>query len=168
MNDMPGISASTRDRVQQLAVELGYTPSRFAKGLVQGSQASLGLAIPDLTNPYFPSFASSVVEIATQRGWDVVVDDFGHGSGSGLDAVSRLSPQVDALVGYLGSSADDAQAMMGRRPVVVLDCRCQDRGSPGWCESPGGAVEGLGCSSPACSRVNVQRRKRAGRGPGIQ
>ncbi|MDQ0689041.1 sensor c-di-GMP phosphodiesterase-like protein [Arthrobacter sp. W4I7] len=25
-----------------------------------------------------------MVEVATQRGWNVVVDDFGHGSGSGL------------------------------------------------------------------------------------
>jgi DNA-binding LacI/PurR family transcriptional regulator len=121
MNDMPGISPATRERVQQLAAELGYTPSRFAKGLVQGARVSLGLAIPDLTNPYFPAFASSVVEVATQRGWNVVVDDFGHGSGSGLDAVNRLAPQVDALVGYLGACSSDAQAMMGRRPVVVLD-----------------------------------------------
>jgi DNA-binding LacI/PurR family transcriptional regulator len=121
MNDMPGISPATRERVQQLAAELGYTPSRFAKGLVQGARVSLGLAIPDLTNPYFPAFASSVVEAATQRGWNVVVDDFGHGSGSGLDAVTRLAPQVDALVGYLGDCSNEAQALMGRRPVVVLD-----------------------------------------------
>ena len=121
MNDMPGISTATRERVQRLASELGYSPSRFAKGLVQGARTSLGLAIPDLTNPYFPAFASSVVEEATQRGWNVVVDDFGHGSGRGLDAVTRLAPQVDALVGYLGADSGDAQAMMGRRPVVVLD-----------------------------------------------
>ncbi|WP_461188208.1 LacI family DNA-binding transcriptional regulator [Arthrobacter sp. Z4-13] len=121
MNDMSGISTATRERVQQLAEEMGYTPSRFAKGLVQGARVSLGLAIPDLTNPYFPAFASSVVEVATQRGWNVVVDDFGHGSGSGLDAVTRLAPQVDALVGYLGAGSGDAQALMGRRPVVVLD-----------------------------------------------
>lgn len=121
MNDMPGISAATRERVQALAIELGYSPSRFAKGLVQGARTSLGLAIPDLTNPYFPAFASSVVEAATQRGWNVVVDDFGHGSGSGLDAVARLAPQVDALIGYFGAVSHEAQSMMGRRPVVVLD-----------------------------------------------
>ncbi|ELT42648.1 LacI family DNA-binding transcriptional regulator [Arthrobacter nitrophenolicus] len=122
MNDMPGISAATRERVQKCAVELGYSPSRFAKGLVQGARTSVGLAIPDLTNPYFPAFASSVVEAATQRGWNVVVDDYGHGTGSGLDAVSRLAPQVDALIGYLGEHAAEAQSLMGSRPVVGLDC----------------------------------------------
>lgn len=121
MNDMTGISQATRERVQQLAAELGYTPSRFAKGLVQGARISVGLAIPDLTNPYFPAFASSVVEAATQRGWNIVMDDYGHGTGSALDAAGRLSPHVDGLIGYFGDQAGEAQAAMGRRPVVGLD-----------------------------------------------
>lgn len=121
MNDMAGISPETRERVQRLAAELGYTPSRFAKGLVQGAKISVGLAIPDLTNPYFPAFASSVVEAATERGWNVVMDDYGHGTGSAIDAAARLAPQVDALIGYLEPHPDEAQALMGRRPVVALD-----------------------------------------------
>ena len=121
MNQMAGISADTRERVQRIAAELGYTPSRFAKGLVQGATISVGLAIPDLTNPYFPAFASSVVEAATERRWNVVVDDYGHGTGSAVDAAARLAPQVDALIGYLAPHPDEAQALMGRRPVVALD-----------------------------------------------
>jgi DNA-binding LacI/PurR family transcriptional regulator len=121
MNDMPGIKQETRERVQETARELGYTPSRYAKGLVQGARTSVGLAIPDLTNPYFPAFASSVVEMATLRGWNVVMDDFGHGSGSSLDAVERLAPHVDAVIGYLGPHAAAAQSLLGHRPVVVLD-----------------------------------------------
>ncbi|NUT73387.1 LacI family DNA-binding transcriptional regulator [Pseudarthrobacter sp. C4D7] len=121
MNDMAGISQETKERVQKLAAELGYVPSRFAKGLVQGARTSVGLAIPDLTNPYFPSFASSVVEAATQRGWNVVMDDYGHGTASAADAAARLSPQVDALIGYLAPHADEVQTLMGRRPVVSLD-----------------------------------------------
>jgi DNA-binding LacI/PurR family transcriptional regulator len=121
MNDMPGIRQSTRERVQELARELGYTPSRFAKGLVQGSRTSVGLAIPDLTNPYFPAFASTVVELATQRGWHVVMDDYGHGGRNGRDAVEHLAPQVDAVIGYLGGHELAAQSLLGRRPLVVLD-----------------------------------------------
>ena len=121
MNDMPGIRQETRERVQQLARELGYTPSRFAKGLVQGSRTSVGLSIPDLTNPYYPAFASSVVELATQRGWHVVMDDYGHGGATGVQSVEHLAPQVDAVIGYLGDAEGEAQAILGRRPLVVLD-----------------------------------------------
>jgi DNA-binding LacI/PurR family transcriptional regulator len=121
MNAMPGIRPETRERVQGLARELGYTPSRFAKGLVQGAGTSVGLAIPDLTNPYYPAFASSVVELATQRGWHVVMDDYGHGGATGVESVEHLAPQVDAVIGYLGDAAHEAQAILGRRPLVVLD-----------------------------------------------
>lgn len=121
MNAMPGIRPETRERVQETARQLGYTPSRFAKGLVQGARTSVGLAIPDLTNPYYPAFASSVVELATQRGWHVVMDDYGHGGATGVESVQHLAPQVDAVIGYLGSAADEAQAILGRRPLVVLD-----------------------------------------------
>jgi DNA-binding LacI/PurR family transcriptional regulator len=151
MNDMTGISQATRERVQRLAVELGYTPSRFAKGLVQGARISVGLAIPDLTNPYFPAFASSVVEAATQRSWNVVVDDYGHGTGSALDAVTRLGPQVDALVGYLGQHADEAQAMMGRRPVVGLDY------------PQSGAAGGIAFDYPYAARLALDHLVAAGR-----
>ncbi len=151
MNDMTGISAATRERVQRLATELGYTPSRFAKGLVQGARISVGLAIPDLTNPYFPAFASSVVEAATQRSWNVVVDDYGHGSASALDAVARLAPQVDALIGYLGEHSDGAQAVMGRRPVVGLDY------------PEGGAAGNISFDYPYAARLALDHLVSAGR-----
>jgi len=151
MNDMPGIKQETRERVKELALELGYTPSRYAKGLVQGARTSVGLAIPDLTNPYFPAFASSVVEMATRRGWNVVVDDFGHGSGSSLDAVERLAPHVDAVIGYLGPHAAEAQSLLGRRPVVVLD-------------DPGALTAGgISFDYPHAARLGLERLRRVAR-----
>jgi DNA-binding LacI/PurR family transcriptional regulator len=152
MNDMPGIRHATRERVQELARELGYTPSRFAKGLVQGAHTSIGLAIPGLTNPYFPAFASSVVEMATQRAWNVVMDDFGHGSGSALDAVARLAPQVDAVIGYLGPDAEEAQEMLGSRPVVVLD------------EPAGRTAGGISFDYPYAARLALDRLLAVGSG----
>jgi DNA-binding LacI/PurR family transcriptional regulator len=151
MNAMPGIKESTRERVQELARELGYTPSRFAKGLVQGARTSVGLAIPDLTNPYFPAFASSVVELATERGWHVVVDDYGHGGRSGLDAVEHLAPQVDAVIGYLGGFAEQAQSVLGRRPLVVLD------------QMPGGAAGSISFDYLHAAQLALDRLRNTGR-----
>jgi DNA-binding LacI/PurR family transcriptional regulator len=151
MNDMPGIKTETRQRIQELAKELGYTPSRFAKGLVQGARTSVGLAIPDLTNPYFPAFASSVVEQATQRGWQVVMDDYGHGGRNGLDAVEHLAPHVDAVIGYLGGHAGQAQAILGRRPLVVLD------------EEPGSAAGSITFDYRHAAELAIGRLRNAGR-----
>jgi DNA-binding LacI/PurR family transcriptional regulator len=151
MNDMPGIKAETRERIQELARDLGYTPSRFAKGLVQGARTSVGLAIPDLTNPYFPAFASSVVEQATQRGWHVVMDDYGHGGRNGLDAVEHLAPHVDAVIGYLGGFAEAAQALLGPRPLLVLD------------EEPGPAAGGISFDYHHAAQLAVRHLHGIGR-----
>lgn len=121
MNDMPGIKAETRDRIKNLARELGYVPSRFAKGLAQGARTSIGLAIPGLTNPYFPAFVSSVVEQSTQRDWHVVIHDYADGSVDPVSAVTQLAPQVDAVIGYLGNETGASQEILGRRPLVLLD-----------------------------------------------
>ena len=37
MNGMPGISQATRERVQRLAAELGYTPARIEQMLTSGA-----------------------------------------------------------------------------------------------------------------------------------
>lgn len=121
MNNMPGIKAETRDRIQQLAKDLGYVPSRFAKGLAQGAQISVGLAIPGLTNPYFPAFIASVVEHATGLGWQVVISDYVDKAVGPVSAVSQLAPQVDAVIGYLGNETGASQEILGRRPLVLLD-----------------------------------------------
>lgn len=121
MNDMPGIKAETRERIRKLAQELDYVPSRFAKGLTQGAQVSLGLAVPGLANPYFPTFVSSVVEQATKRGWQVVISDYGDGSVSPVAAIQQIAPQVDAVIGWLGNETGASQKVLGRRPLVLLD-----------------------------------------------
>lgn len=121
MNDMPGIKVETRDRIRKIAQELDYVPSRFAKGLAQGAGTSLGLAVPGLSNPYFPSFVSSVVEQATKRGWQVVISDYGDGAVDPVSAVTQLAPQADAVIGWLGDEHGASQKALGRRPLVLLD-----------------------------------------------
>jgi hypothetical protein len=57
---------------------------------------SLELAVPDLPDSYLDAFVSKVVDVATQRGWNVVVSDFGPDSGR--DARDVPAPQLDALI----------------------------------------------------------------------
>lgn len=120
MNDMPGIKAETKDRIRTLAKELGYVPSRFAKGLAQGARTSIGLAVPNLTNPYFPAFVSGVLEQSAKRGWNVVLSAYRAVAVDPVSAVSELAPQVDAVIGYLGNETGDPQEVLGRRPLVLL------------------------------------------------
>jgi len=123
MNDMPGISAATKQRVVAAAKELKYRPSRFGRGLVLGHQPTLGLVLDDLTNPYYPELAASVITTAADRGWSVVVADSAHSPNGVAAALKSLVDQVDAVVGYLRVPAGDFDAVFGDLPVVALESR---------------------------------------------
>ena len=121
VNDMAGISAETKARVLAAAKELGYRPSRFGRGLVTKGTPSLGLVITDLTNPYFAYLASSVAKLATEHGWALLLMENPPNSHGGNERLREFSLQVDALIGYLGMTAELIEDTFRDMPVVSLD-----------------------------------------------
>ena len=114
MNDKTDIDPATKRRVLDAAAELGYRPSRFARGLVTQQTTTIGLAVPDVGNPFHPEVIAGVIEAASRRGWHVVVV-----SGQGSAALRSLVAQVDAVVGYLDRT--DIARWEARVPLVLLD-----------------------------------------------
>lgn len=105
MNNLPGISAETRDRVLDTARRLAYRPSRFGRGLVTGGGRQIGLVVDDLRNPYWPELAAAIVRAAATDGWTVMLADVGS-SADADRVVASLREQVDVVVGYLRGPAD--------------------------------------------------------------
>ncbi|MET4783467.1 LacI family DNA-binding transcriptional regulator [Glaciihabitans sp. UYNi722] len=123
MNDMSGISASTKVRVLAAAKELKYRPSRFGRGLVLGHQPTLGFVLDDLTNPYYPALAASVVSTAADRGWNVLISDIAHSPQGVSDLLVGLAQQVDAVIGYIRVPGSDFDQVFGNLPVVALETK---------------------------------------------
>jgi LacI family transcriptional regulator len=48
------VNPETADRVLRAAEELGYRPNRIARGLKTSRSHTIGVLIPDITNPLFP------------------------------------------------------------------------------------------------------------------
>ncbi|MGX9901364.1 LacI family DNA-binding transcriptional regulator [Arthrobacter sp. SA17] len=94
MNDMPGISETTKSRVLDAAKALRYRPSRYGRGLVKKGTPILGLVVYDLTNTFYAEMASSVVEAASKHGWTVLVTEWARG---GDQILVELAQQVDGI-----------------------------------------------------------------------
>jgi LacI family transcriptional regulator, galactose operon repressor len=69
------IGEEVRARVREVAERLGYRPNRSAQAVRTGRTMSIGLIVPDLTNPYYPALAQSVERSARQAGYTVVLID---------------------------------------------------------------------------------------------
>lgn len=118
MNDMEGISATTRERVLHAARELSYRPSRFGRGLVEQGPITLGLVVMDLTNAYYGELGTAVVRACAPYGWNVVLVE-AENAPNPENVAADLARRVDAIVGYgVGTSGIRGGAGM---PVVQLD-----------------------------------------------
>jgi len=71
LNGKPGVNQSTMDMVLKEAKKMGYQPNGIARGLVKKTTNTIGLVIPDITNPFFPSIARGVEVEASKYGYNV-------------------------------------------------------------------------------------------------
>jgi LacI family transcriptional regulator len=71
INNKPGLSDDLRQRVLALADDIGFQPSQLARGLVTRQSLTIGLVVPDITNPFFAHIARGVEEGAFENGYNV-------------------------------------------------------------------------------------------------
>ena len=55
-----GVGAQTRARIRAILDATGFQPSAMARGLKTGESRSIGLIVPDVTNPFHPLLVSGV------------------------------------------------------------------------------------------------------------
>ena len=67
------ITPATRQRVLETINELNYVPNRIASSMITKNTYTIGLVIPDITNPFFPEVARGVEDYANQAGYHVVL-----------------------------------------------------------------------------------------------
>ena len=73
LNGQPGVGERTRKRIHALAAQVNYAPHANARALVTGRIPFLGLVVPDITNPFFPSLARGAEEEAFALGYSLLL-----------------------------------------------------------------------------------------------
>ncbi|WP_439658873.1 LacI family DNA-binding transcriptional regulator [Lentzea sp. HUAS TT2] len=120
LNDKGEIDAGTKQRVLDAARELGYRPSRFARGLVRQDSTTIGLVIPDLLNPFFTEVAAGALEAARSHGWHVVVYDTADSITEERGTLEVITSQVDAVAGYFSLDEAELDQHLGGMPAVLI------------------------------------------------
>ncbi|MGE5620078.1 MAG: LacI family DNA-binding transcriptional regulator [Sphingomonadaceae bacterium] len=62
----------TRRRVIEAIEALDFRPSPLARGLLGKSTSTIGLIIPDISNPYYPLLSRGVEDVASEHGYTVI------------------------------------------------------------------------------------------------
>lgn len=67
------VSVETTAAVRRAMLELGYVPNHVAQSLRRGMSRTLGLLVPDISNPYFAELAKGAEDAGESRGFNLVL-----------------------------------------------------------------------------------------------
>lgn len=71
MNELPGVSTQTRERVLALAQDMGYAPAHGVRVPAARRNNVIGLVVPNIVNPMFPRWAQGITERAAETNYEV-------------------------------------------------------------------------------------------------
>jgi LacI family transcriptional regulator, galactose operon repressor len=75
INGSERVSLETRQRVESAIAELGYVPSRLARGLIRQKTGTLALIVPDVANPFFTLIVRGAEDVARRAGYRMILAD---------------------------------------------------------------------------------------------
>ena len=121
-NDDPHVTEETRERVRWAMQKLNYVPNLLARSFRAGSDAAVGLAVPDIADPFFAAMTSSIEVDLVGRGMAVVVTSLGQGDHERSALEALLRRQISGLI-VACASADQAYLApwQDRTPMVFVD-----------------------------------------------
>lgn len=122
INHKGDVNPETRQRVLEIVKSLDYRPSDIARSLATQQTRTIGLVIPDVSNPFFADIVRGIEHLAYIQGYHVYLCNTDEDASRELSVIQSLEDKrVDGLI--LCSSRLDEETLLellGRLPAVVL------------------------------------------------
>jgi len=123
------ISEEVLQVVEAAAQRLGYRPNRAASALRTGRTHTIGVLVPDITNPVFPPILQGIEASAAARGYFVFVANVADPALAPPIVERMLAQQVDGLVNAIARRDDPLLAYLARVGMhAVLVNRADESG----------------------------------------
>lgn len=120
LNDGPrSVAPETRTRVLAAVDQLGYRPNRIARSLRMSRTMTLGLVVPDNSNPFFAELARAIEEAAFAAGYTLLI-------GNATDDEERQATYVRT---FLDRQVDGLLLIPAHAPLACLE-ELQEAGIP--------------------------------------
>jgi len=119
------VSEETKAKVMKAVKELNYKPNLMAKGLKEGKSNVIGLIIPDIQNPIFPSIVRGIEDAARNNGFNVVLINTDENIDNEVATVNMLKNRwIDGFIFATATSTENSkhiyQLIKENIPVVLI------------------------------------------------
>lgn len=82
LNNSPSVSEDKYNRVKEVIEKYNFTPNTFARGLTSKKTMTLGVIIPDISNPYFASLFLEIERYALEHNYTIILCNTLYGGSS--------------------------------------------------------------------------------------
>src|SRR2546422_10625237 len=99
INQSARVRPETRRRVEHAIADLGYVPSRLARGLSRQRTGTIAVIVPDVANPFFTLIVRAAEEVARRADYRVILCDTRADLAVERDAIGEmLAQRVEGIV----------------------------------------------------------------------
>lgn len=122
-------SNETRGQIEAAIQQLGYIPNRAARSMRNGRIGLLGIAVPDIGNPYFAGLASEIIDEASRHEYLVLIQHTGGFREAEVRTIRGMYAQgVDGIIfSPIFVSPEDFKRDGQEIPTVLLGERAENR-----------------------------------------
>jgi len=122
LNKTRPVSGQARERVLAAAEALAYVPSALARSLRSKTTGSIGLIIPNNTNPYFSEVARGIEDSCYAAGYSVILCNSDDDPAKQRDYLNvLLTKRCDGLIVATLAHTDGELLRKMKVPIVLLD-----------------------------------------------
>jgi LacI family transcriptional regulator len=121
-NVLRGAKATTPEvqrRVRDAIERLGYLPNPHAQSLRTGHSHTIGVVVPDLTNPYFPALVQAIETTARERGYALIVMDANNDIRREAESLALMASY--RVAGAIWVPVAEDPAVEWPFPIVTVD-----------------------------------------------
>ena len=124
INKTRHVNDSTREKVEQAMESLGYRPNILARSLRSGETKTIGLLVPDASNPYFAEIARQIEDLGYRQGYSVILGNSDDNPDKQKNYINTfIAKKVDGVILIsTGSKASEFKPLTDNNiPIVLAD-----------------------------------------------
>ena len=123
------VNPETAERVLQAAEQLGYRPNPIARGLKTNRSFTVGVVIPDLTNPLFPPIMRGIEDRLAEAGYTALIVNTDNDADRERSQIAAMrARQVDGFIAATARLDHEllAETGGGGTPLVLVNRSFED------------------------------------------
>ena len=124
LNDRVPVSPAKAERIQRAVDALGYRVDQGARSLRRGQTHTVGLIVPNISNPFYAELARAIEHRLWDKGFQTFLCDSAHDAArERAHFINLLDRRADGILVIYSSEKGDLPGLAGKTktPVVFLD-----------------------------------------------